>query len=219
MFDYLLFFTLLAWYKNPAYLQIILNNLSWLSAILYSKLKTSDIYNTVHNYLLILPTTPKSNKNIKFYSLQNETIKEFQLKDINNIVNGKIYIRIPIESSEGQKEKILIFNDKQSFSALYKNALEKINNYKEHFSTILESTINNIDVQSVLLKYINNSGDCKNYYILTGYHIKAGDIYDFDSNKFLLQSNDETLNITNMKLDNFELKKDAELVSVTEFNK
>ena len=204
MFDYLLFAVLLLWYKDPTYLGKFINNLSWLFGILYARTKTSSIYYKIQDFLLNIPTSPKNTKLNNIYIIKDSQLQLVDIKDINNFNSNKYYVRVVIRNKDKNlkyNEKVLVFADKNTLINNYNNLSETIEKSLENFSKIMEATKGGIDILSILNKYINGNDNFSN---ITGYKIKYNDIYDFDSNRFLLESNDK-LDIIDMNLNEFHL--------------
>lgn len=196
MFDYLLFAVLLLWYKDPAYLGKFLNSVSWIVGILYAKSKTSSLYFKIQDFLLNVPISPKNNKETPIYILSEGQLKLVTYKDINNVSSEKYYIRV---NTKNKLEKVVVFADKNTLVNQYNDLTQKIERSLDNFSKIMEATKGGVDVLPILTKYINGTD---NFFSITGYRITYGDIYDFDTNKFLLESND-SLDLIDMNVSEY----------------
>ncbi len=196
MFDYLLFAVLLLWYKDPAYLGKFLNSVSWIVGILYAKSKTSSLYFKIQDFLLNVPISPKNNKETPIYILSEGQLKLVTYKDINNVSGEKYYIRV---NTKNKLEKVLVFADKNTLVNQYNDLTQKIERSLDNFSKIMEATKGGVDVLPILTRYINGND---NFFNITGYKITYGDIYDFDTNKFLLESND-SLDLIDMNVSEY----------------
>lgn len=184
MFDSLIIFIFL---KYPNYLTKIFNELSWLFAFLYARIKTS----FTKNYLI---ESSNNSLNKKIYCKQkNNSLNLIDFGDVQNCNSDRYYVRI---TNKNSVEKILVFDDKLTLMNQYNELLNKFEKHIEHFSTLLEAIVNDKDVLPIIKKYL---GGKNNYYDITRYNIKYGDIYDFDSNIFLLETKDE-ITVVNMAL-------------------
>ena len=201
MFDYLLITVLFLWYKDPNYLPKFLNNLSWLFGILYARARTSSLYFKLHDFLMNVPISPKNNKSISLFILDENMLKSVDYKNINNLNSSKYYVKLLLKNNN---EKIVIFNDKCILMNQYNNLLNNVEKNADKFSKLMEATINDKDSLVVLNKYINGNN---NFSDITNYEIRYKDLYDFDSNKFLLEANDK-IHIVNMNLEEFDFEKD-----------
>ncbi len=205
MFDYLFFGTLILWYNDKDSLQKILTTLNWIFGILYARMKTSQYYSILQNNLLQLPNHPRLIHPIQIYALKED--RTFQSIDINNVkdFDAKLfYAKVQLQA----REKVLVFNDKNTLLNIYESLIHLAEKHNETFSNIMEVTIKDHDVSSTLKKYTSNHLYYKD---ITGYCLKAGDLYDFESNRFLLDDSSE-LAITGMDLETKQYKKDDVLM-------
>jgi hypothetical protein len=199
MFDYLFFGTLFLWYKDKDALQKILTTLNWVCGILYARSKTSSYFEAFESYLLKVP----AKHGITIYATkQDGSLIQIDSKNVNDFDSNKFYARVPLHGTE----KIIVFTDKNTLINTFDSLLSLAEKHNETFSNLMEATIKEVDVLPVLKQYTSNN----HYYTdITGYKLKAGDLYNFGENKYLL--GEEELSITTMTLETKNYKKEDEL--------
>jgi hypothetical protein len=196
MFDYLFFGTVFLWYKDKDSLQKLLSAMSWIGGILYARAKSSSYFEAVQNFLIGLPVS----KNPLIYVVKEDnTPIPIDIKHVKESDSNRFYVRTP-------KDKIIVFTDKNTLINMYDSILCLSEKHRETFSNIMDAIVGDKDVLPVLKKYTSNN--C--YYTdITGYKLKAGDLYDFDANRYVLEEGE--LSITNMSLDTKTYNKEDEL--------
>ena len=204
MFDYLFFGTLLLWYKDKDSLQKILTTLNWICGILYARMKTSQYYSILQNNLLQLPNHPRLIHPIQIFALkENGTLQSIDKNNVKDFDAKLFYTKIQLQSTE----KVLVFNDKNTLLNNYESLVHLAEKHNETFSNIMEATIKDHDILPILKKYTSNHLYYKD---ITGYCLKAGDLYDFESDRFLFSESEE-LCILQMNLESKSFKKEDEL--------
>jgi hypothetical protein len=193
-------------------------NLLWLLAYIYGYLQpllvgfsklTKETYTSIYNYCTN-NNTDESNT-LSVYMTDGEKMLPFGF-DISKLHKHFLlfYVVIKIDDTHN---KVIVFNNLDKLVFLYNNLHDLVKSRISRFSKFLEVRITNntaVDHLDTFSKYTDRSDTY--YSDITGYNIRARDIYDFTDNNFLLSSGGK-LRVTKMDLDSDEYSYEQQLGS------
>lgn len=197
-------------------------NLLWLLAYIYGSLQpfwvvlskaTKETYTSVYSYFTL---GDESNNNrttntLSIYMSDGEKMVPFGF-DISKLHKHFLlfYVVIKIDDTHN---KVIVFNSLDKLVFLYNNLQDLVKSRISRFSKFLEVRITNntaVDHLDTFSEYTDRSDTY--YSDITGYNIRARDIYDFTDNNFLLSSGGK-LRVTKMDLNSQEYNYEQQLGS------
>jgi hypothetical protein len=200
-------------------------NLLWLVAYIYGSLQpfwisfskaTKETYTSIYNYCTDNKMGEESNNNqttstLSVYVSDGEKMIPFSF-DISKLHKHLLlfYVVVKIDDT---RNKVIVFNSLDKLVFLYNNLQDLVKSRISRFSKFLEVRITNntaVDHLDTFSEYTDRSDTY--YSDITGYNIRARDIYDFTDNNFLLSSGGK-LRVTKMDLDSDEYSSEQQLGS------
>jgi hypothetical protein len=202
-------------------------NLLWLSAYIYGYIQphltdlsdafskatkvTKATYNNIYNYFTNNTNVEdkKDDSNVSVFVSDGSQMVPFSF-DISKLHKHHLlyYVVVKIDDTH---DKVVVFNSLDKLIFLYNNLQDLVKSRMSKFSKYLEVRITNnttVDHLDTFSEYTDRS---ETYYSdISGYKIRAKDIYDFYGGSFLLSRGDR-LNVTKMDLSSHEYHCDEEL--------
>jgi hypothetical protein len=193
-------------------------NLLWVLAYIYGYLQpllvgfsklTKETYTSIYNYCTNNNTSESNTLSV--YMTDGEKMLPFGF-DISKLNKHFLlfYVVIKIDDTHN---KVIVFNNLDKLVFLYNNLKDLVKSRTSKFSKFLEVRITNnttVDHLDTFSEYTDRSDTY--YNDITGYNIKARDIYDFTDNHFLLSSGGK-LRVTKMDLNSQEYDFEQQLGS------
>jgi hypothetical protein len=200
-------------------------NLLWLVAYIYGSLQpfwisfskaTKETYTSIYNYYTDNKMGEESNNNhttntLSVYVSDGEKMLPFSF-DISKLHKHFLlfYVVIKIDDTHN---KVIVFNSLDKILFLYNNLKDLVKSRISRFSKFLEVRITNTTALDHLDTFSEYTDRSDTYYSdITGYNIRARDIYDFTDNNFLLSSGGK-LRVTKMDLNSQEYDFEQQLGS------
>jgi hypothetical protein len=188
----------------------------WLSAYIYGCVKPplqqlfgdiSKATKITHNYIYkyfnnIENDNIHDNPNLSIFVTDGTRMIPFSF-DISTLQKHYLLFYVVINTNNDHN-KVIVFNSLDKLIFLYNNLEECVKNKISKFSKYLEvrnSNTNEVEYLDTFTNYTDNSGVF--FSDITGYSIKARDIYDFKNNRFILSHGDK-LHVTKMDLSSQE---------------
>jgi hypothetical protein len=176
----------------------------------YDKIKCSllmflaYLYGLVKSYIFMdrLFKYTQSRKDIQVFILEGSSMVPWNLSEqkYSADINSMNYVVLNIN----EKEKILVFNNRNTLRLQYPNLKTLVADRSGHFGHYMEVIKDNeLDIVEVFNKY--DDKDNTFFSDITKYVLKAGDLYDFGKGKFLLEPNSE-LEVVKMDLSSTKYK-------------
>jgi len=172
-------------------------------AYLYGLVKTYSFMDRFFKYT-------QSKQDIKVFVLEGTSMVPWNLseKKYSPDLHSMNYVLLNING----KEKILVFNNRNTLRLQYPNLKALVENSSGHFGHYMEVIKDDgVDIVEHFNKYSDNDNTFFND--ITKYKLKACDLYDFGEERFLLEPT-STLEVVNMNLDSTRYNYLDELVRV-----
>jgi hypothetical protein len=169
------------------------------------------LYGLVKTYLFMdrLFKYTQGGKDIQVFILEGSNMVPWNLSltKYSADINSMTYVLL----NNNGKEKILVFNNRNTLRLQYPNLKKLVSDRSGHFGHYMEViTDNKVDIVEEFNKY--DDKDNTFFSDITKYVLKAGDLYDFGKGKFLLEPNSE-LEVVKMDLSSTKYKYNDEFVN------
>jgi hypothetical protein len=156
------------------------------------------LYGLIKTYLFIdkLLKYTQSGKDIQVFILEGSSMVPWNLSETKYTpdINSMNYVLLNING----KEKILVFNNRNTLRLQYPYLTKLVSDRSGHFGHYMEVIKDNeVDIVELFNKY--DDSDNTFFSDITKYSLTAKDIYDFKLDKFLLEANSE-LEVVKMDL-------------------
>jgi hypothetical protein len=136
-------------------------------------------------------------KEIQVFVLEGTNIVPWNLSETKYNINVKTMNYVLLKIND--KEKILVFDNRNTLIQQYGNLKKLVENKSGHFCHYMEVIKDNdLDVVDLFNKY--DDKDNTFFVDITKYELKPCDLYDFTNNKFLLEPN-SSLEVVKMDLE------------------
>lgn len=216
--DFYTFYTNLLWFS--AYIYGVLKPIVT-TLVMYSTRATKVTYTYIYNYFNNKQIGEILNDNIRVYmsdgekmlpfsfdtirrqTLRVSTTKEVEIHGISKLHTHHLlyYVILKIDDTHN---KVIVFNSLDKLVFMYSNLEDLVRGRMSKFSKFLEVRITNNTTVDHLDTFSEYTDKSDSYFSeITGYNIRARDIYDFLDSRFLLESG-EKLRVTKMDLSSHE---------------
>jgi hypothetical protein len=146
------------------------------------------LYGLVKSYIFMdrLFKYTQSSKDIQVFILEGSSMVPWNLSETKYSadINSMNYVLLNING----KEKILVFNNRNTLRLQYPYLKTLVTHRSGHFGHYMEVIKDsNEDIVELFNKY--DDKDSTFFSDITKYSLRAGDLYDFEQGKFLLEPN------------------------------
>jgi hypothetical protein len=146
------------------------------------------LYGLIKSYVFMdrLFKYTQSRKDIQVFILEDTNMVPWNLSEqkYSADINSMNYVVLNING----KEKILVFNNRNTLRLQYPNLKKLVQDRSGHFGHYMEVIKDsNEDIVEIFNKY--DDKDSTFFSDITKYSLRAGDLYDFERGRFLLEPN------------------------------